>query len=449
VREVRRIDQYLERVAIGDADTALAFERQGAAWRAGVASDVYARDVPRELEAFVTRVDARPAGVDGALAQDPLPSLQLVVLSSAENDGIKPYADAIIDGLRANGHEVFSAGVRRANDDDLFGAIRNVPAGAAGVIVEHEFALFRDVSLVRALLSLRRRGVPVVLSLHELEPGKFHHYRLLTKALHYRQRLAWPIELARAPWVALRLAWRFARFRAVLFGLGALPRKLVIHSARSRMWIDLLTADAAKIAETPLVVRPLEGVELPKDDAEKRRLRERLGLPLDRFIFISPGFFFRRKRLIEVIGATPRDALIVLSGTEADYAEYDRGYLDEIRRYVADRGLDNVVINSSFDTMGDYVAASDAVVLFYEDVFQSGVATQSLWAELPIVFSDLPSFRAYAAAGLFARDTVELRARMSEIRDPETHARLKGGARFLKELLAPARQAPRYLVGLR
>ena len=447
--EPRRFDQFLDRVAIGDAATARAFEQQAAAWRAGVAAEVYAREVPPELDAYVVQREAAPRGSNGGVPPGPLAPLQLVVLSSAENDGIKPYADAIIAGLRANGHEVFSAGVRRANDGDLFGAVRNVPNRAAAVIVEHEFALFRDVSFVRALFALRRRGVPVVLSIHELEPGKFHHYRLLTKALHYRQRRSWPVELLRAPWVALRLAWRFARFRAVLFGLGALPRRLVIHSKRSRVWIDLLTAQQEKIDETPLVVRPLEGVELPEGAAEKRELRRRLGLPEDRFVFISPGFFFRRKRLVEVIAAAPRDTIIVLSGTEADYADYDRGYLDEIRRSVAERHLDHVVIDTSFERMGDYIAASDAVVLFYEDVFQSGVATQSIWAELPIVFSDLPSFRGYAAAGLFARDAVELRKRMSEIRDPATYARLREGARFLKRLLAPERQAPRYLVGLR
>lgn len=456
--EPRAVHVYLDRAERGDAFTERSFALQGRAWGAGLRSEICAREVSSELAAFVRQVDVPPESTDDELVVrdvDPdvvkvpeVSARSLVVLSSAEDDGIKPFATAIARGLAGAGHRVEQVGVRRGDDRDLRAKVAAIPSGTDAVVVEHEFALFHDVPFLRALFSLRRRGVPSIVSIHELEPGKFHHYRLLTRSLHYAQRSRWPVEILRVAWAGLRLAARFLRYRLTLLLLGALPARIVIHSGRSRLWADLLTADASKVVEVPLVVRPLEDTALPRTAEEKRALRAKLGLPADRFVFVSPGFFFRRKRFIEVLAVAPRDAIVVLSGTEGDYADYDRGYLDEVRAYVRDRGLDNVVINTDYRTMGDHVAAADAVVLYYEDVFQSGVATQSIWAELPLVLSDLPSFRLYEAAALFARDQVELGTRMREIRDPVTYARLVDGSRWLKALLAPERLAPRYLADL-
>jgi glycosyltransferase involved in cell wall biosynthesis len=190
---------------------------------------------------------------------------------------------------------------------------------------------------------------------------------------------------------------------------------------------------------------PLEDTVLPRDHAEKLALRRTLGLPEDAFIFVSPGFFFRRKRFIQVIENMPQDALLVLSGTEQNW---DHGYLDEVKRYVAETGKTNVVINNDYATMGQHVAAADCVVLYYEDIFQSAVAAQAMWAGLPCIFSDIPGFQLYRGAGLFAKDDVELRRAMDEVRDPATHERLVREVAVLREMLSPARNAPRYLINL-
>jgi len=131
---------------------------------------------------------------------------------------------------------------------------------------------------------------------------------------------------------------------------------------------------------------PLEDTTLPADASAKRALRERLGLPPDTFVFVSPGFFFKRKRYIEVIEALPDDAVLVLSGTES---QWERGYFQEVADVAA--AHPNVILNTDYETMGQYVAASDCVVLFYEDVFQSAVVTQAIWAGLPCIFSDTPA----------------------------------------------------------
>jgi L-malate glycosyltransferase len=376
----------------------------------------------------------------------PMPRARTItVLSSDERCGIHHYAQSVVEGLRANGHLVRFAGVRHLNDRDLSRAVASIRRDTDAVLIEHEAGIFRDVPFCIALLRLWLRRIPVVLSLHELEPEKFHHYRVLSKALHYRPRYVWPLEVLRLPWIALRLGWSFIRYRAVLGIMGSVPRRLVVHSDRSALWIDLLSRDRSKFDNIPLLAMPLEDAELPRDPAEKRALRAQLGLPEDAFIFVSPGFFFRRKRFISVIESAPHDSLVVLSGTEQ---HWDHGYLDEVRRYVAQSGGTNVVINTEYATMGQHVAAADCIVLYYEDIFQSAVAAQAMWAGLPCIFSDIPGFQLYRGAGLFAKDDAELRRAMAEIRDPATYERLRREVAVLREMLSPLRNAPRYLIGV-
>ena len=368
---------------------------------------------------------------------------RVTVLSSDQRCGIHHYSLAVGDGLRASGHDVTFVGVRHLETADLFRKTAHIAKGDI-VVIEHEAGIFRDVPFVRALIHLKRRGHKVVLALHEIEPEKFHHYRRLSAALHYRPRFGWLLEAIRIPWVALRIALWFIAYRIVVGLMGTLPDRLVVHSSRSAYWLDLLTHDASKRDEFPLLVMPLEDTTLPRSAEEKRALRERLGLPLDRFIYVSPGFFFPRKRFIEAMAATPDDALLVLSGTRSDR---EADYYDRVMEFAKDRP--NVRINTEYDSMGDFVAAADAVVLYYEDVFQSAVVTQAVWAGLPCIFSATPGFRPFHAAGLVAHDNDDLRRRMEEVRDPATYARLRAGASMLRRLLAPERLAPRYLVGIR
>jgi hypothetical protein len=283
----------------------------------------------------------------------------------------------------------------------------------------------------------------VVLSLHELEPEKFHHYRRLSAALHYNPRYSLPLEILRMPWVALRMANWFLRYRLVLMFMGSIPRKLVVHSSRSDRWLQLLTPDHDKRERFPLLIMPLENTVLPRSAEEKRKLRARFGLPTDKFIFVSPGFFFARKRYKEVIEALPDDAVLVLSGTKS---KWEPEYFDEIVALAETKP--NVVINTEYETMGEYVAASDAVVLFYEDVFQSAVVTQAVWAGLPCIFSDAEGFAPYHAAGPVAHSTDELARAMRDIQKPESYAKYSRGVRILRRLLSPERNAERYLAGI-
>ena len=368
---------------------------------------------------------------------------KIVVLSSDQRCGIHHYSLAVCEGLRKRGHHVTFVGVRHLDTEDLQRKLRYIRDDVETILVEHEAGIFRDVPFVRALFDLRRRGFPLVLSMHELEPEKFHHYRRLSAALHYQPRYGRVLEALRVPWVALRMADWFARYRAVLALMGGLPERLVVHSRRSSRWLDLLTRSAEKRDDFPLVVMPLEDADLPRNAGEKRVLRERLGIPPDAFVFVSPGFFFPRKRYTEVIRALPDDAVLVLSGTRSDR---EPEYFDEVA--AAAKGKPNVIVNTDYDTMGDFVAASDCVVLFYEDVFQSAIVTQAVWAGLPCIFSDADGFAPYRGAGIVVRDTGELAEAMRDIQRPERYAEIVRQVRILRRLLSPERVAERYIAGV-
>jgi glycosyltransferase involved in cell wall biosynthesis len=420
----------LERV-VGDAD---------------LRRDLIARG-KRHLLAFTPEAVADDLARALAIVEWELPAYrrrELAVVSSERRSGIHHYALAVCEGLRAAGHRATFVGTKHLDAADLAAKLRHIVAGTDAVIFEHEAGIFSDVPFVRALARLRLRRIPSVLSMHEIEPEKFHHYRKLSHALHYRPSYAWYLEWIRAVSVALRIGVWFLAYRAILALMGWLPARLLVHSHRSNFWASLLTRDEHKRDLVPLVVMPLEDTTLPASAGEKRALRAKLGLPPDAFVFVSPGFFFRRKRYVEVIEALPDDAVLVLSGTES---QWERGYFQEVAEVAAKHP--NVILNTEYETMGQYVVASDCVVLFYEDVFQSAVVTQAIWAGLPCIFSDTPGFQLYEGAGLVARDTAGLARAMAEIREPDVYARCVRQVGILRRLLSPERNAMRYLIGLR
>ena len=400
----------------------------------------------QRAEAFTRRAVAsrlRLALAQGGWDLPEARSRRVVVVSSDQRCGIHHYSLAVTEGLRERGHQVTFVGVKHLDTADLYRKMKFVASRTDAVLIEHEAGIFRDVPFVRVLLDLWRKRLPVILSMHELEPEKFHHYRRLSAALHYNPRYSWPLEILRIPWVGLRMANWFLRYRLILMLMGGIPRKLVVHSTRSERWLQLLTPDQDKRERFPLLIMPLENTVLPRGADEKRALRTKFGLPPDKFIFVSPGFFFARKRYKEVIEALPDEAVLVLSGTRSDW---EPQYFDEVTALAKTRA--NVVINTEYNTMGEYMAAADAVVLFYEDVFQSAVVTQAVWAGLPCIFSEAEGFAPYHAAGPVVRSTDDLARAMRDVQEPETYARYVRGVRILRRLLSPERNAERYLAGV-
>jgi glycosyltransferase involved in cell wall biosynthesis len=374
----------------------------------------------------------------------------ITVISSKDRCGIQTYATTLADAFRSLGHAVEYVGVGWWDSGELLRASGRIPRGSKLVIVEHEFAVFRNGALALAMLRMRLAGKRVILSLHELEPEKFMNYHKVVAALHYKMSGSPLRELFRVLWATAALTQRMLRYRFALWLLGAFPHRIVFHSPRARENAGLVTGDRSKVREVPHFVEPLPGTPDPGPLSEearsdrKRELRRELGLPEDKFIFVSPGFLFRRKRLAAIIDATPPDALLVIAGTEGR-GPWDEGYLEELRRHIADRGLGNVMISTDYDAMPKHVMAADAVVLFYERAFQSGIASHAIWAEKPGIFTDDPAFEMYRGAALLVRDEVALQRAMTEIRIPEIQAKLVARARELKRELSPEAMARRYL----
>ncbi len=374
----------------------------------------------------------------------------ITIVSSRERCGIQTYSATLAAALRELGHTVDLVGVGWWDSRGLLRETARIPAGSRLVIVEHEFALYRNAALALAIARMRLAGKRVILSMHELDPDKFWNYHKVVAALHFRLRGSPLGDLFRVLGAVAEAAQRMLRYRLTLWLLGAFPERIVFHSPRSLANAGLVTGDARKVVMIPHFVEPLEGVAEPSGDEgadarARRELRAGLGLPEDAFIYVSPGFLFRRKRLVEVIQATPEDALLVVAGTGSPH---DPGYLDEIRRHVEDHGVRNVRIDTDYDAMPRHLMAADAVVLFYREGFQSGIASHALWAEKPCIFSDDPAFDMYSGAGLRAGDVASLRAAMREVRRPEVAEPLRRRARELKRELSPRVLAARYLEGL-
>ncbi|MDE3193173.1 MAG: hypothetical protein KGN00_05745 [Chloroflexota bacterium] len=376
--------------------------------------------------------------------------MHVTIVSSKERCGIQTYSAALASALRELGHTVDLVGIGWWDSRALLRETARIPASSRVVIVEHEFALYRNAALAFAIARMRLAGKRVILSMHELDPDKFWNYHKVVAALHFRLGGSPLGDLARILAAVAEAAQRMLRYRLTLWLLGAFPERIVFHSPRSLGNAGLVTGDPRKVVMIPHFVEPLPGVAGPSgDDAADARawgeLRAQLGLPRDRFVFVSPGFLFRRKQLIEVIQATPRDALLVIAGTESPH---DAGYLEEIRAYVDEHGLENVRIDTDYDAMPRHLMAADAVVLFYREGFQSGIASHAIWAEKPCIFSDDPSFDVYEGAGLRAKDTSKLRGAMIGIQRPEVAEPLRRRARELKQDLSPTAMAARYLEGL-
>jgi glycosyltransferase involved in cell wall biosynthesis len=361
--------------------------------------------------------------------------MHIVLLSSQGRCGIYEYSQILRGGFEALGHTVTYWGVPNWDDRRVWEAVRRVRPEHDLIIVEYEPGIFRLRTLVRAIAWLRFvRRKRVALSIHEIEPAKFPEYR------HIQQRLSQPthfgsiLEIPRLTCAALDVALRYFVLRLFLFLLGKAPHRVVIHSQKARENVGLVTHRVDAVASIPLVIKPQDG-----DVAE---LRAALSLPAEQFLFIIPGFIFRRKRILKVIEELPPDSTLLIVGTPA---VYERDYVHEVEAHIANHPHLDVRLIQDYERMELYLQAADAVVLFYDDVFQSASACLALGAGKPCIFSDIPAFTLYREGGLLVGEAGALGAAMRRIQDPEVYERLQRGALALREQYSPPRIAARYL----
>ncbi|NLE45249.1 MAG: hypothetical protein GX620_11055 [Chloroflexi bacterium] len=365
--------------------------------------------------------------------------MRITFVSSDGRCGIYEYTQVLRAGFGALGHATTYVGVPRWDNRALRDAVRRVDRDCDCVVFEYEPGIFRLRALVRAIAYLRIwRRKPVLLSVHEIEAAKYPEYH------HIQQRLSQPVrfgrllEYPRIAWSTLDVALRYLVLRLFLYLLGQFSGQIVVHSSRARENIGLITGRVDQVPTVPLVIK--------SQDGDVGELRDTLHLPQERFVFIVPGFIFRRKRIVEVINQLPADATLLVVGTPA---VYEPEYVQEVVEHAASRSQLDVRVIQDYERMELYLLASDAVVLYYQDGYQSASACLALGAGKPCVFSSLPAFAIYQEGGLVAANDRELGSAMQAIRDPETYNRLHQGALVLRDRYSPSRIAAWYLDTMR
>lgn len=361
--------------------------------------------------------------------------MNVTLISSEGQCGIHEYSLILRQGFEAIGHRTRYIGVKNWDDVDLFHKLRQVASDDDVIIFEYEPGIFHLRALVRALAQMRLvRRKRVILSIHEIEPSKFPSYHHIQGRLDQHVRFGGPLELIRLVWATADVALHYFAMRAFLTLLGWIPHVVSVHSPKANENTGLILANRRKIVYIPHVIKSQNG--------DCTALRAELGLPQDRFLFICPGFLFRRKRILETIEQLPLDTELLIVGLPS---QYDPGYLEEIQTHLAQNSEKRIHLIHDYDNMGKYLLAADAAVLYYRDAYQSGIACLALGAGKPCILSDLPAFADYKEAGLFARTDLELRQAMQDIQRPDVYARLQAGAIRLREEFEPARIASRYL----
>ncbi len=361
--------------------------------------------------------------------------MNIALLGSDGHCGIYEYSQILKAGFEELGHSVRYLGVPHGNSQRLWEAVRSVGPDNQLVIVEYEPGIFRLRPLIAVIAYLRFvRAVPVLLSVHEIEASKYPEYHHIQRRLSQGVRFGGLLEYPHLVFLAADVLLRYFALRAALALLGQLVSRIAVHSPKAREQIGLITSRPATTVDIPQAIRPQDG--------SVAELRDALGLPVDRFVFITPGFIFRRKRIVEVMDQLTSDVTLLIVGTPS---AYEPDYIQEVRDHIAAMRQRDIRLIEDYERMEDYLLASDAVVLYYRDGFQSGVATLALGAGKPCIFADLPAFAIYREAGLTVTSDLVLRHAMQVIRDPGVYDKLERGAMHLREEFSPSRVAALYL----
>ena len=218
----------------------------------------------------------------------------------------------------------------------------------------------RSGRLVLALRALRRLGVPVVWTIHNLRP--------------HERRIRW-----------LDSGLQRHVFRAC--------DSAIVHSDYARTRVEKELGGRTPVA----VVRHgnYEGV-YPPERRSRAELRRALRLPQDAFVYLAFGLVREYKRLPEAIRAFRE-----LHGDDLRFVVAGRPRSEELADALRTTAAGDPRVRLDLERIADedvpaYHRAADAAVLAYREVFSSGALMLALTFGLPVV----------APAGGAARETV-------------------------------------------
>lgn len=363
--------------------------------------------------------------------------MNIVIIASAGRCGIHEYSLVLSEGFQENGHQVRYIGVKNHNNADLLHQIHQIRSEDDIVIFEYEPGIFWLGGIIRAMAWLRfYRRKRIILSIHEISPEKFPEARQiqwhLARQISSRGYFGEIFKLILASgdvllrFITLRLGW---------LAMGWLPHTILVHSSKGKENIRLINSDNGKIYYAPLLVKQL--------DTHTDKFRHKLHVPKDTFVFIIPGFLFRRKRITQVIEQLPSHSELWIVGTES---AYDPDYLKEIKVAVAQLEHPNQVrIIQDYERMEEYLQAADVAILYYADGYQSAVASLAVGAGKPCIFSNIPAFADLRDAGLTVNTPMELNKAMKQIQDHIVYEELRDKALRLRQYLSPGAIAKQYL----
>ena len=361
--------------------------------------------------------------------------MNIVVVSSNDRCGIREYSQVLINGLEQLGHSARYIGVTPHDNQDLAEKINQVSSDDDTIIIEYEPGIFWLFGLIKTMIWLRlRRPVRILLSIHEIEPEKYPEYRQTLWFFGRAVEKSWWSEFSLLILSAGKVLLNLFTLRIGLLLLGILPHKIIIHSPQAAHNLQIVSVDTEKIANIPLTIQTEPGSRL---DA-----RQMLDIGESPFIFISPGFLFRRKRLLDVAEALPENAELWIVGTAS---HFDPGYIVDLEAYIAQNPQRRVRLIQDYDNMPNYLMAADAVVLYYESVYQSAVVGMAIGAGKPCIFTKLPAFEYLSQAGLSVQTFSELHRAMVDIQQPDIYHELAQGTQELQQQYSPEAIAREYL----
>jgi beta-1,4-mannosyltransferase len=203
--------------------------------------------------------------------------------------------------------------------------------------------------LIAALLQLRRRGVAIAWTVHNLGPHE-----------PVRPRLEYTLGKA-----VMRLS-----------------DSVIVHSDYARRRVEERFGHGDKLVVVPH--GNYFGV-FPDDPRERAEIRRALGLPRHAFVFLAFGQVRPYKRLVELVSAFSElsgdDVRLVVAGEPTSPAEAARLKAAALRdeRVILDlRRIPD-------DEISTLHRAADAAALAYEEVFSSGALLLALSYGLPVV----------------------------------------------------------------